>query len=160
MTGPGPVDRLDPAADWFFMVGDLTALQAIAVNLEGLSASARGYLVLEVPPALEDEDDRLSLLPPLPSGLAVHWVKAGANLDEPDSNGAGESGLVAKVRDLPWLPGRGSFWAAGELSSMKALRAYWKGERGVSSEDMYLSSYWKRGASDEEHKAAKKRELV
>ena len=43
---------------------------------------------------------------------------------------------------------------------MKALRAYWVAERHVAPDQLYLSSYWKRGLPDEAHKAAKKRELA
>ena len=46
--GPGPKKLINNDADWFLLVGDMTALPAITVNLAQLPADARGYAVLEV----------------------------------------------------------------------------------------------------------------
>lgn len=51
--GPGPKKLLDNTADWCLLVGDMTALPAISVNIEQLPADARGYAVIEV----TDESD-------------------------------------------------------------------------------------------------------
>lgn len=145
IAGPGPVQRVDPTSDWVFLVGDMTSLPAIAVNLEQLPADAMGYAVIEV----VAEEDRLPLR--APPGVRVQWLVH----PDPGCN----SPLIDRVRELQWLPGRGCFWAAGELSSMTRLRQYWVKERGVSKADLYLSSYWKLGAADEQHKLLKKQQL-
>lgn len=162
IMGPGPVKLIDPEANWFFLVGDMTALPAISVNMKRLPPDAQGYAVLEVATAR----DQLDVFPP--ENLAVHWVlsdasrpvsEAAASQSAESQTALQQTALVNRVRSLPWLEGRGSFWAAGELGSMTQLRNYWVKERGVEKQDLYLSSYWKQGAADEQHKLAKKQAL-
>jgi NADPH-dependent ferric siderophore reductase len=43
---------------------------------------------------------------------------------------------------------------------MKQLRQYLREERQISPEWLYLSSYWKLGSTDEEHKEAKAAEAT
>lgn len=144
VTGPGPVERLVPDVDWVFLAGDMTALPAMAVNLERLPKAMKGHAVV----AIYDEADAQDL--ERPEGVEVHWVVSPAP--------SATSPLVKKVRALEWYPGRASVWSASEFSEMKALRSYFRDERGVPAELMYISSYWKAGASDEEHKVAKRLE--
>ena len=42
LAGPGGKKLLDFSADWLVLVGDMTALPAISVNLEQLPANATG----------------------------------------------------------------------------------------------------------------------
>lgn len=143
LAGPGPVKMLNPEADWVFVVGDMAALPAIQCNLERLSKSAVGYVVV----AANSAEDH-ALPEELPAGIEVHWVE-----DAPAAEGCP---LMQRVRSLPWRDGAVSVWSATEFGGMKLLRDYFKGERGVPKEAIYISSYWKRGATDEQHKAAKK----
>ena len=144
-TGPGGKKLLNFDADWFFLVGDITALPAICVNIEQMPRSARGYVVLEVPSA----EDKLTL--ELPDAVELHWVI------DPEA-GKGSKSLLEKVRSLPFMEGQPSIWAACEFDSMRALREHFKLERSVKREHIYISSYWKLGLSEEEHKAVKKQD--
>ncbi|MEO0321977.1 MAG: siderophore-interacting protein [Myxococcota bacterium] len=139
VVGPGAVKGLDPAADWVLLAGDMTALPALAVQLERLGADATGHAVIAVPSA---EDRQLPAHPP---GLEVHWL-----VGEPPE------ALVATVRAIPWRPGSVAVWCASEFEAMRGLRGYFRDERGVGKDAMYISSYWKRDATDEQHKAAKR----
>ena len=143
LTGPGPIKMLDPTVDCVFLAGDMTGLAAIAVNLQRLPKTMRGLAVIEI----LSEDDKQSL--DAPEGVELHWVVT------PDPHA---SKLAQEVRRLPW-PGtageRVGVWSATEFSSMKSLRAYFRDERAVNKDDMYISSYWKLDSSDEQHKRAK-----
>lgn len=143
--GPGPRKLINPDGDWFLIAGDMTALPAIRVNLASLPADARGHAVLEV----LDEGDITQL--PHPEGVSLHWVVN----PEP---GGDDSALVRTVRDLPWDEGEPAIWAACEFGSMRALRRYFRQERGVDRMKMYVSSYWKQGQSEDEHKVIKRRD--
>lgn len=145
VTGPGPVQMLDSSSDWVFLAGDLTGLPGIVANLERLPASARGYAVIELP-SLYDKREVKS-----PEGVQLHWLESHPHKSH-------ESSLVEHVRGLEWLPGRVSVWAASEYEIMKGLREYFVKSRGLKKQDAYISSYWKWGASDEEHKLAKRAE--
>jgi NADPH-dependent ferric siderophore reductase len=79
------------------LVGDETAVPAIASILERLPASARGEALLEVP----HPDDRLPLV--APPGVTVTWLPRGHRLhglDGPHAHGHGPHGqlLVPAVR--------------------------------------------------------------
>jgi NADPH-dependent ferric siderophore reductase len=39
---------------------------------------------------------------------------------------------------------------------MKALRDFFKKEKNISKENLYISSYWKLGINEDEHKIEKR----
>lgn len=143
ITGPGACKAINLEADWFFLAGDMSALPAISVNLRSLPTDATGCVVLEI---ISDED-KLDL--DLPDGVEVHWV---VNPDPEKPNTELEDTVMA----LPWLEGQVAVWVAGEFNSARALRQYFRHDREVPNEFIYLSSYWKIGVTDEGMKAAKR----
>ena len=143
VVGPGPVKMLDPTADWFLLAGDMTALPAIAVNLSRLPKHARGYALIEI----VSDQDRQSY--DIPKAMDVQWI---VNPDpQPD-----KSPLDDAIRKVDWLPGQVSAWVACEFNAMLAIRRYFRDELELSKDDMYISSYWKIGSTDEQHKNAKR----
>ncbi|MGH1484894.1 MAG: siderophore-interacting protein [Cellvibrionaceae bacterium] len=146
IDGPGPTKLVDTSADWFFLAGDMTALPAISVNLEKLPQDAKGYVVLEV---LSDADKQDLIVP---KNMNVHWL-INPSPDQPNTL------LPDAVKALPWLEGEPNVWVASEFDSMRRLRTYFKKERGVGRGQVYASSYWKMGETDEGNKAAKKRDV-
>ena len=143
--GPGPAKLIMPDADWFLLVGDMTALPAISVNLEKLPAESTGFAVIEI----ASEDDKQSLIKP--AGIEVIWV-----INEAIS--ATNSPLLERVQTLPWLGGQPSVWAACEFHSMRKLRDYFKKTREVPKSHLYISSYWKTGRTEDEHKVDKRQD--
>ena len=140
--GPGPKKLINNDADWFLLVGDMTALPAITVNLAQLPADARGYAVLEV----TTEADQQSLKKP--DNVEIHWViNAHPNADS--------SPLLDSVKSLTWLEGQPAAWAACEFHSMRALRQYFKMERDIPKTHLYVSSYWKVDSTEDQHKVVK-----
>lgn len=143
IVGPGACQPINPDGDWFLLAGDMSALPAIAVNLDRLPEDATGHVVMEV----IDEADKRPL--DVPAGMEINWV---INPD-PDSE---NSMLEDTVMALPWRDGQASVWVAGEFSASRALRQYFRHDRQISREFMYVSCYWKIGTTDEGMKAAKK----
>lgn len=142
IAGPGPVKLVNNEADWFLLAGDMTALPAISCNLEQLPASARGVAVIEI----IDEADKQELA--IPAGMEIRWVIN-------PHPGVASTHLVEAVRAVPWQEGRVSAWVACEFSTMRLLREYLKKERAIARGDLYISSYWKIGAAEEQHKVEK-----
>lgn len=141
--GPGPTKRLDPSADWFLLIGDMTALPAISANIERLPADAIGQALIEV----LDRDDIQPLA--TPAQFEIDWVinpHPGQNSDA----------LPEALKALNWRAGRPSIWVACEFSSMRKLRQHLKTERGVARQALYISSYWKQGSNEEAHKLEKR----
>ena len=145
--GPGPKKLLNSDADWFLLVGDMTALPAISVNLALLPADARGYAVLEV----TDNADIQTL--EHPGNLALHWVINPT--PNPDT-----TPLLDRIRQLPWLEGQPAVWAACEFNGMRALRRYFRQEQPIAKSHLYISSYWKIGSTEDQHKVAKQEDAT
>ncbi|WP_339779107.1 siderophore-interacting protein [uncultured Thalassospira sp.] len=141
--GPGPKKLVDDAADWVLIVGDMTALPAMSVNLEQLPQTARGYAIIEV---LSEAD-----IQPLrkPQHITVHWVIN----PHPGKN---SNALLNVVTALDWPEGKPSIWAACEFTGMQKLRHHFRNERAIDKREMYISSYWKLGANEETHKSVKR----
>ncbi len=143
IAGPGEKKLADPDADWFLLAADMSALPALAVNLERLPADARGYAVIEI----LSEADRQTIN--APAGIDVQWI---VNPDNERENTV----LADAIRNIEWLPGTPYPWFAGEFSTMRILRRYFRDEQGIDKRAMYLSSYWKIGDTDEGMKRAKR----
>ncbi|WP_346836488.1 siderophore-interacting protein [Microbulbifer sp. SAOS-129_SWC] len=143
IAGPGGKKLINSDADWLLLAGDMTALPAIAVNLEQLPAAARGYAVI----AVSEEGDRQPLAHP--PGVEVHWL-----VTDPFKDGT--MALLNHIRALPRLPGKGAVWAACEFDVMRQLRQYFRAEHQVPASHRYISSYWKQGLNEEQHKQVKR----
>lgn len=140
MGGPGLLKRMNTSADWFFLAGDMTALPALSCNLERLPEDAIGYAVIEI---TEDADQQELVKP---QGIEIKWVVKS------------EQSLLEQVKSMPWMTGSPAVWAACEFSQMRQLRQYFKTDRQVERENLYISSYWKAGRSEEEHKVDKRKD--
>ncbi|WP_295798323.1 SIP domain-containing protein [uncultured Microbulbifer sp.] len=56
--------------------------------------------------------------------------------------------------------GNPSVWCACEFTTMRHLRRYFRKEREVDAKLGYISSYWKHGLSEEQHKIVKREDEV
>ncbi len=141
--GPGPAKPLPGGRGFYLVAGDMTALPAIAVNLAALPADARGVVVIEVNSA----DDRQYLARPV--GVSLDYIVNPAPGTDPQA--------LAQALAAQDPGGDGVYaWVACEFSAMRALREYLRGQRGLGPERLYISSYWKQGATEEAHKVVKR----
>ncbi|SCE66711.1 NADPH-dependent ferric siderophore reductase, contains FAD-binding and SIP domains [Micromonospora haikouensis] len=140
-VGPGGAYAPSPDADWHLLVGDESALPAIAAALERLPAGAPARVYLEVADAAEAQ--------PLPSkgDVELTWLHRG---DRP----VGEA-LVAAVRALDFPPGTVHAFVHGEATFVRELRRLLRVERGVPREWLSISGYWRRGMDDEGWRSTK-----
>ena len=140
VRGPGGAYAPDPAADWHLLVGDESALPAVAAALEALPAEATAKVVLEV----DGPDDVLALT--APDGAEVTWLLR----SEADGTADDVAPLVRAVRALEWLPGRVHAFVHGEAGVvMHGVRPYLLKERGLPRADVSVSGYWRRGRTEE-----------
>ena len=84
-----------------------------------------------------------------PVGMQLHWMT-------PTGHEPPAIEFVRNLRALEWLDGNVAVWAASEFDTMRAMRRYFKKERGTPTANAYISSYWKRGVREDEHKKIKK----
>lgn len=113
---------------WHWLVGDVTALPAVARRLEELPAGARVSAWLQV----ADPADRR--LPPTAATLDLRWF------DD-------QAGLLAALRAAPLPAGEGYVWAAGEGGAMAELRRILVEDKGHDKRAIRAAAYWKRGAA-------------
>lgn len=141
IAGPGKSQGPNWQADWVCLVADMTALPALSVTLASLDTEAKGYAVIEI----SDPADQQPLA--APTGVKIIWV----------NKAQGES-LTEVVKAQPWLPGQCAVWCACEFDSMRTLRQYFRNERAVEREFIYISSYWKNGVTEDGHKVIKRQD--
>lgn len=135
--GPSGGYRPDPTADWHLLVGDESALPAIAASLEacpeGVPVIVR--LLCDGP---EHEIDLAS-----PGGLDLRWLHRPASL--PD-----------EVASLALPEGRGHAFVHGEAEEIRAIRRHLLTDGGLTRPDMSCSPYWRRTMTDEAWRSVKK----
>ncbi|NQX15666.1 siderophore-interacting protein [Rathayibacter sp. VKM Ac-2857] len=147
-----PGDRLEmsaPGGAWApsadaenLLLGDESALPAIAAALESMPAGARGTALIEVHGA----EDELPLT--VPAGVEVRWLHRG---DEE----AGHA-LTAAVGELPRPNDAVEVFAHGERTAMKRLRAILQDDWGVERVALSLSAYWALGRAEDRFQAEKR----
>ncbi|WP_101756639.1 siderophore-interacting protein [Oceanicoccus sp. KOV_DT_Chl] len=130
IKGPATRKMVNPIADWYFLVGDMTSLPALSVNLENMKDTARGYAIVEI----KNENDKQRI--DKPKGVELHWI---INSDHHKSANL----ALDAVKKCPWLPGNLNVWVAAEFETTRTLKDYFKNEKNVLKRDIYASSYWK-----------------
>lgn len=85
-----------------------------------------------------------------PKGMDITWVVN-------DDPGSDKSPLFQAVTQgaMEYHGKKLAAWVACEFKTMKKIRLYLKDEIGVEKSHLYISSYWKRGSNEEQHKAVK-----
>ncbi len=130
----GPRGKLElTPADWHLLVGDESALPAIAAVCAALPAAERAIAVVEVAGA----SDELPLAP----STEVHWLHR-------RHVAAGTPELLAPALRALTLPeGSGHGYLMGETRTMVALRAMLEA-RGLPHDAIFVKGYWNIGRPD------------
>ena len=117
----------DPTADFHVVIGDESALPAVATVLAALPAGAPGMAFLEVADPDEEQE--------LPGDATVRWVhRRGRQAGTP---------LVAAVRTATFPDGVGHAWLSGESAAVKELRRHLLAERAFDRRRVYATGYWR-----------------
>ncbi|MFF9912970.1 siderophore-interacting protein [Streptomyces sp. NPDC013457] len=140
--GPGGGYAPDTEADWHLLVGDESALPAIAVALERLPEGSTVRAFLEVADASEEQKFATA------DGVEVTWLHR-------DDRPAGEA-LLEAVRALEFPPGDVHAFVHGEAGFVKELRRHLRLDRQVARERLSISGYWRLGKTDEAWRAIKR----
>ncbi|MGK5499684.1 siderophore-interacting protein, partial [Streptomyces sp. URMC 125] len=140
--GPGGGYRPSPEADWHLMVGDESALPAVAASLEAVPGGAPVRAFVEV--AGPEEELELDL----PPDAELRWLHRGTAR-------VGDL-LVEAVRALDFPPGRMQAFVHGEAGWVKELRRHLRTERKVPRERLSISGYWRLGHDEDGWQASKR----
>jgi NADPH-dependent ferric siderophore reductase len=147
LSGPGGTYRpsQDPAVQ-HLLIGDDSAIPAIAAALEALSDTATGVALLEV----DSVADELALR--APAGVEVRWLHREAG------GGAAPAGelLIAAVRGLARPTAVVQVFAHGEREAMKAIRSVLQDDWGIDRRELSLSAYWAVGRAEDRFQSEKR----
>ncbi|UZF91414.1 siderophore-interacting protein [Bosea sp. NBC_00550] len=148
MGGPG--GRGLKTAERYVFLADETGLPAAARMLENLPPEAVGQAFFEVANAGEEQPLRH------PAGIAVTWLHRG------DAAPGSLPLLQEAFAALDWqAEGPATYlWAAMEHGGFREIRAAARGKLRPERDQHLVVSYWRNGATDEEHVAAKKAEAA
>lgn len=139
--GPGGAYLPDPAADWHLLVGDESALPAIAAALERMPEGARVRAFVEI--ADPAEEQKLASR----GDVDLVWVRrAGRTVGE---------ALVEAVRAMDFPPGAVHAFVHGEATFVRDLRRLLRVEHGVPREALSISGYWRRGVDEDGWQSSK-----
>ena len=141
-TGPSGAYRPAPDTDWHLLIGDESALPAIAASLEALPPTARAVVRI----VCDGADHEIDL--PSGPGVDLRWLHR--------SGGPEDAGLLSDaVRGLDFPQGRPFCFVHGEADEIRGVRHHLLHDRGLSRADLSCSPYWRRTMTDEEWRRVK-----
>lgn len=136
VRGPGGGYRPKEDVDHHLLVGDESALPAIAASLEAVAPGVSATAFIEV----DDADHEIELK--AEADLEVRWLHRSP---EP----AGSTMLLDDaVRGWQWPAGRVQAFIHGESALLKSVRPYVLDGR-VDRSDVSVSAYWRAGETEE-----------
>ncbi|MGW1182209.1 siderophore-interacting protein [Streptomyces drozdowiczii] len=140
--GPGGGYAPDASAGWHLLVGDESALPAVAAALEQMPAGAVVRAFVEVEDAAEEQKIAT------PDGVEITWLhRAGRPVGE---------ALTAAVTGLEFPAGDVQAFVHGEAGFVKDIRRHLRLERGIPASPLSISGYWRLGHDDESWRSVKR----
>ncbi len=136
ITEPKGSFAMPDGAGWLILVGDLTALPAMARIASTTTVPTRIWAEVPDAPSLQGSAY-------LPADADVTWL-------EPP--GDGQSKLAEAVERIDWPAGDGYFWMAGESAQMRAIRKHLMRDRKLPSTAYDVMGYW-RGVAQRQPRA-------
>ncbi|MCX5513501.1 siderophore-interacting protein [Kaistia algarum] len=122
--------------DWYWLIGDETALPAIGRWLE----EARPGLPILTAIAIADASERQAI------ETKADWTTLWSLRSEAGTDDA--AAFIALLAGQPLPPGDGFIFIAAETNVARAVRRYLTEERGHLESWMKAAGYWKRGEAD------------
>lgn len=122
--------------DWYWLIGDETALPAIGRWLE----EARPGTPILTAAVIADAHERQAI------ETRADWTARWTLRSESGPDDA--ANLIALLAGQPFPPGDGFVFVAAESSVARAIRRYLTEERGHPKAWMKAAGYWKRGEAD------------
>lgn len=131
--------ELVPNVDFYYIIGDATAIPVIRASLATLSPSAKGVVFLEI----LDCKDKQHITKP--EGIEIQWVvnkHLGKNTLLADSaiaylNKSTEEAMFSRFA-----------FVACEYENVRKMRAFLRKDKGWSREEVKAFSYWKYGVAE------------
>lgn len=133
-VGPSPSYQPQPDADPLVLVGDETALPAMAAIVEELPAGRPVKVFAEVADAAEEQQ--------IGSAADVEWTWL-----HRDGTPPGESSLLVDAVRNADLGANPHVWVGAEADVVHQLREHCQRELGLDRRRLYALAYWRRNAA-------------
>jgi NADPH-dependent ferric siderophore reductase len=141
IAGPGRCYALDPQIEWLLVIGDESAIPAVATILEAVPDSVRTDVLLEV----NDAADEFALAA-TGSNVSIRWLHRAQPIIGHNGARAGVE-LATAVAAFQHPAGSGRVYVACEADAMREIRRQLL-QRGLPREWVTTRGYWKQGATD------------
>lgn len=132
IAGPKSSFIMTSEFDWHLLIGDETALPAIARRLEELPNYATALVFIEV----NNADDVISL--PATENTTIHWIHRN------DSAPGSADLLIKQINQIDFPQGDYFAWVACEYTAVKELRELLINSKGANPQWIRAASYWKK----------------
>jgi NADPH-dependent ferric siderophore reductase len=123
-------------AEWLLLVGDLTALPAVARIMETVSVPVTAWV--------ETPDEPIRAYVDRQKSAQVSWSTPPSGV---------ETATADIVTSIDWPPGSGYFWMAGESAQMRAIRKHLMRERQLPTSAYDVMGYWRGGGQQRQPRA-------
>jgi NADPH-dependent ferric siderophore reductase len=141
--GPSGGYRPDPAADWHLLVGDESALPAIAASLEAVPID--GFAVVRI--VCDGPEHEIPLV--CGGDLDLVWLHRTGGPEDADL-------LAESVKAVEFPRGRVQAFVHGEADEIRQVRRHLLVDRALTRADMSCSPYWRRTMTDEAWREVKR----
>ncbi|MEU1400720.1 siderophore-interacting protein [Micromonospora zamorensis] len=140
-SGPGGGYSPSTEADWHLFIGDESALPAIGASLEALPPGAVAKAFIEVSGPEEEQEIKT------PADAEIVWLHRGERR-------IGDA-LQEAVSAMVFPTGTVHAFVHGEAHFVKALRYHLRTERGLASDQLSISGYWRSGVDEDGWQSSK-----
>ncbi|MEM6644430.1 MAG: siderophore-interacting protein [Bacteroidota bacterium] len=142
MKGPGPKRFNDSNEGWYLFAADMSAIPAAIASIERLPAKSTGIAFFEI----VDKKDMQEVAKP--AGVSIQWI---INEDPHKENDK----QLSSIRALE-IPEDPNVFVAGENSTVRKIKEHlMKDAHFQTAKNVYMSSFWKVGKVEEDHKIVK-----
>lgn len=134
----GFAKQLYPVADWYLLVGDMTAIPVLSVILETLPSSAKGVAFIEVQTKEDEQVIKTN------SQVEIKWIH--------NPMPGKTTQLQDAVRSVK-LPANDEItkfaYVAAEFAVVRNIRQFFRQENGWNAKEMHGFGYWQLGVAED-----------
>lgn len=141
--------ELVPSVDFYYLVGDATAIPVIRATLASINPTAKGKVFIEVP--TQEDIQQLTK----PEGIEIQWV---INTKTAEDTILADK-AIAYLNTVEGNQDTNRFaFVACEYSNVRKLRNYLRKEKNWAREEVSAYSYWKYGVAESKSEKERREE--
>ncbi|MEI6710122.1 MAG: siderophore-interacting protein [Actinomycetota bacterium] len=140
LVGPRGKIVLDPLADWYLFVGEISALGAFYNLAEAIEIPGKAIFIVEVPEATDIVTTSFD------PGLGV----TGIFIERQGRAPSDAEGILRGLAAFEFPEGHGHAYLFGEFSQIKAAKLALL-DRGLTEDQISSKAFWRQGKANQDH---------